>query len=1019
MKGKGLNRLGPRIVFLGIISALLFAASPDGVGQDENEGGLIRGRDFAAGRIIVAFQTAEGRRSSDFASFVERWSAEERQKLLGHETYLYTLPDHVDVKEAAAGASRLAEVRYAEPEFIFRLPGAAPSTEPYYALRKFPNDPLFPLQWPLHNTGQLDGTPDADIDAPEGWAISTDGSGVIVAVSDTGVDYTHPDLRDNLWVNEIEYYGLPDVDDDGNSYVDDIYGFDFVHGQQQGGIWREVGESDGPFDDLYHGTASCGTIGAVTDNLEGMAGVAWTARIMNVKCMDHTGSGWSIDIRYSVHYAVDNGAQVINCSWISPGASYYIREGIEYARDHGVLCIVAAGNSSTNIDEDPSQFGYPAYYDYVNMVAVAATDMDDHLVGKGPKHFNWGTNWGPVSVDVAAPGVCGITTEPLWRENGGYRDTWSGTSMAMPHVVGMAAMAWTQDLGQTYEQVRDRILWAVDGKSQLDGYILTGGRVNLHHLLRTDGGPPAPVTDLSAAPLWFDRLRLSWTETADDGAVGFPASLYDLRYSTEPVTPLNFDDATVVIGEYQPVNPGAFATSVVEGLEEDTLYYFLMKIKDHHGNEVFSNPTSAVTPLRPVVDDLAVVSEGVGYVDLAFTVPAVSGTTTKYNYPGIDVRYDPEPIDEESFDDAAPAENLPPVGKPGTTMTVRVEPLYPGSAYWFAVRLTDSFGRETPVSNTVEGASLLPATVAFFDDMESGPGGWYVEPAGAWGLTDETAASGAWSWNTFPYAHYPPDWEGSLWSPSVDLSNVNWGCLFFKDVLDYHIGETVQVEASLDGGAHWTLLDERRNLSDFHLGWETYYVNLSLFAGQSDVRLRFRLLSDSTYEEDGWYIDDVLVGGEVVTSMTLVDEDFEGSAPGWSFGDLWTIDKEDYHSWTHAAHFHSENDPTLSFLETDPLAPGFLGGRLYFTFWHKYRVNPQGGMPRVLVSTDGGGSWTPVWPTFTLRDDDQWTFRGVDLTEKLGATPNNIMVRFSCRGTDTNTVDWFVDDVRLFVVQEP
>jgi hypothetical protein len=177
-----------------------------------------------------------------------------------------TLPPGVTVEEALQQFNGADGILYAEPDYEVK------------AISTFPDDTLFNDLWGMHNTGQTGGTVDADIDAPEAWDICTGSSEIIVAVIDTGVGYTHPDLAANMWVNEAEYNGTPGVDDDGNGYIDDIYGYDFRN-------------NDGdPMDDHYHGTHCAGTIGGIGNNGEGVAGVCWDVRIMAVKFLS-SGSG--------------------------------------------------------------------------------------------------------------------------------------------------------------------------------------------------------------------------------------------------------------------------------------------------------------------------------------------------------------------------------------------------------------------------------------------------------------------------------------------------------------------------------------------------------------------------------------------------------------------------------------------------------------------------------------------------------------------------------------------------------
>ncbi|MCK5553514.1 MAG: S8 family serine peptidase [Deltaproteobacteria bacterium] len=264
--------------------------------------------------------------------------------------------------------------------------------EPNYVLRALatPNDPQFNQLWGLHNTGQTGGTPDADIDAPEAWDIHTGSPDVVIAVIDTGVAYGHTDLTSNMWTNDPELNGIPGVDDDGNGYVDDVSGWDFV------------GEDSDPTDYYAHGTHVAGTIAAIGNNATGITGVNWLASIMPLRIFGAFGYGDSAKAIEAITYAVDNGAHVINASWGGGGFSQALYDAISYANNRGCLFVAAAGNSSDDNDINPF---YPASYDLPNIISVAATEHNDNLAGF--------SNFGATSVDVAAPGLNVLSSIPF------------------------------------------------------------------------------------------------------------------------------------------------------------------------------------------------------------------------------------------------------------------------------------------------------------------------------------------------------------------------------------------------------------------------------------------------------------------------------------------------------------------------------------------------------------------------------------------------------------------------------
>ena len=255
------------------------------------------------------------------------------------------LPEGTTVTEAFVRFNQSANVLYAEPNYKYKL----------FAI---PNDPMFPEQWAFDNVGQTGGTEDADIDAPEAWDLETGDPGIIVAVADTGIDYTHPDLVDNMWVNTAELNGSPDVDDDGNGYVDDIYGYDFA-----GNVATDPGDVDSdPIDNHFHGTHVAGVIGAVGNNGEGIAGVCWNVKLMAVKVFSDDyrvePEVFVSDAVEGIKYSVANGAKIINASWGGNFFSQSLYDAIRDAGDAGVLFVAAAGNDyGSDNDEVPV---YPA-----------------------------------------------------------------------------------------------------------------------------------------------------------------------------------------------------------------------------------------------------------------------------------------------------------------------------------------------------------------------------------------------------------------------------------------------------------------------------------------------------------------------------------------------------------------------------------------------------------------------------------------------------------------------------------
>ena len=362
---------------------------------------------------------------------------------------LLRLPEGMTVADALKILGERGEVLYVEPNYKYK------------AHSVIPNDPMFNLLWNLHNTGEGGGTAGADVNAPQAWEVATGGDReIIVAVIDTGVDYRHPDLAANMWVNQAEFNGTPGVDDDGNGYIDDIYGYDFCN-------------YDGdPIDDEGHGSHVSGIIGAVGNNGIGVVGVCWKVKIMVVKFLDQDGNGYDSDAIAAIQYATRMGAKVMNNSWGGGGYSKSLEDVIRAAGTAGILFVASAGNDWGN-DNDISP-SYPSSYNLDNVIAVLSTDHDDQL----SKH----SNYGPKSVDLGAPGGDSDCEIYSCYGNGRYVYMY-GTSMASPHVSGACALIWSVCPSLSHTEVKDIIVRTVDPLPTLAGSCVSGGRLNLHRAI--------------------------------------------------------------------------------------------------------------------------------------------------------------------------------------------------------------------------------------------------------------------------------------------------------------------------------------------------------------------------------------------------------------------------------------------------------------------------------------------------------------------------------------------------------
>jgi subtilisin family serine protease len=405
------------------------------------------------------------------------------------------LPSGMTVEEALQRFNKAHGILYAQPNYRLK------------ASWTFPNDPRFGELWGMHNTGQTGGTADADIDAPEAWDVATGTSEIIVAVIDTGVDYTHDDLAANMWVNKAELNGDPGVDDDDNDYVDDIYGYDIVN------------DDGDPMDDHYHGTHCAGTIGAVGNNSEGVTGVCWNVKIMALKSLDSTGGGWTDDAIACLEYADLMGANVTSNSYGGSGYDAAFRETINIAGEAGMLFVAAAGNDDgQNNDSIPH---YPSSYDCDSIIAVLSTDEDDDI-----SSFS---NYGPTSVDLGAPGSDILSCDL----GGGYRYL-NGTSMATPHVAGACALVWSINPALSNSEVKDIILQTVD--ETLPGLCVSQGRLNLYNAM------------LQTTVPWLDVQP-------EDGNIGpGDSNDLDLTFNAAEISPGTYE-AEIVIDSNDPYRP--------------------------------------------------------------------------------------------------------------------------------------------------------------------------------------------------------------------------------------------------------------------------------------------------------------------------------------------------------------------------------------------------------------------------------------------------------------------------------
>ncbi|MEO2042485.1 MAG: S8 family peptidase, partial [Pirellulales bacterium] len=327
--------------------------------------------------------------------------------------------------------------------------------------QRIPSDPFYAdgSLWGLENYGQDGGVLDSDIDAEEAWEFTVGSEDVVIGVIDTGVDYTHPDLIDNMWVNPGEIPG-DGIDNDGNGFVDDVYGWDFYSNDND------------PMDTGGHGTHVAGTIGAQGNNDMGIVGVAWEASLMALRFLGPFGGSTSGAIG-AINYATmmkrdyDINVAATNNSWGGGGYNQALADAIVAGVDANILFVAAAGNFSNNNDVIPF---YPTNYDVPGLISVAATNRNNNMAGF--------SHYGRTTVDIGAPGVEILSTIP----GNGYA-AFQGTSMAAPHVSGVAALLSAAYPQATVSQLKAAILGSAVPIPSLTGRTLTGGLLNAKNAL--------------------------------------------------------------------------------------------------------------------------------------------------------------------------------------------------------------------------------------------------------------------------------------------------------------------------------------------------------------------------------------------------------------------------------------------------------------------------------------------------------------------------------------------------------
>jgi subtilisin family serine protease len=451
MKLNGIiKKTGRKTNLAGSVFVLFFAA----ISQNSFANVSNLSQEFRPGEIIVKFKSDAAFSQFNADSFTTMgFQIQSITPVMADESIQkIKLDANADVLKAVQALNKNAAIEIAEPNYIY-------TTAQVNSLAD-PTDEKFAEQWSLSNIGQKDargvsGIPKADINVLPLWNEGKQGAAeVVVAVVDTGVEWSHPDLIDNLYTNRGE---IPDngIDDDANGFIDDVHG------------WNAAAMNKNSNDDNGHGTHVAGIIGAKSNNNIGVSGINWKVSLLPVKFLDAGGRGSLDGAVRALDYARKMKVQIMNNSWGGSFSSAILQDAVKRTLDDGILFVAAAGNDGTN--NDTRKF-YPCSYPFDNVISVAATDNQDNLAIWPGR--TTGSNYGASTVHVGAPGLAILST----YTRGTYKAL-SGTSMASPHVAGVAALVAASGV-TGYKALKQRILDNSDKLSSLMGKTTTGGRIN-------------------------------------------------------------------------------------------------------------------------------------------------------------------------------------------------------------------------------------------------------------------------------------------------------------------------------------------------------------------------------------------------------------------------------------------------------------------------------------------------------------------------------------------------------------
>lgn len=722
------------------------------------------------------------------------------------------------------------------------------------------NDPSYGVQWGLHNTGQSGGTVDADVDAPEAWALIPSMTNVMVAVLDDAIEINHADLAANIAVHtgEIASNG---IDDDGNGFIDDVKGWDFVDGDNN---------PTPPTTSSSHGTHVAGLLAEVSNNATGAASASRNVKILPVRFYDGQ-SGWMSDLILGIDYSRQRGVKAVSISYNLDGWTQLLADAFVRLKNADIVAMCSAGNNS---QQNPARLGMLSQAP--NICFVASSNRFDQL----SSFSNYG-----LQVAVTAPGEDVYATLPF----GTYGNN-SGTSMSTPFAAGILGTIRSLYPSMTYSQAISRLTLTSDRKPQFTGK-LTAGRVNMLNAIESDTlGPSTPGTPTLLRRSTGTYL-VTFTASGDDGLAG-AASAYDVRYSTAPINAGNFASATPISFQTPTATGGTLLKTSIGGLSPNTSYYVAIRAMDNVGNE---SGIASIGPVSTLPAPLFEQMEGVsspftGTSTWARTSSAASSPTQSWTdspagnyvdnanntltYTGsvnvtqpmnlaYRMRYDLESgydflaVDISTNGGSTWTQASSVTGTSGGNFTGFSVPLngYVGQTIKFRFHLTT----DTSITRDgvyIDDVAVVPLVTTFSDNVE---GANQFSGAGStWVVSTEMASSPTRAWNDGPGVNYGNNTNQMLNGiTNLDAEASGSPLVSFKANVNTESGyDFLNVRSSVDGGATWATRAS-------YTGNSGGFVSLSSPLGVlGTARVGFQLTSDGSDVASGIAVDDIAIVGE-------------------------------------------------------------------------------------------------------------------------------------------------------------